>query len=43
MRKRSLIERSFAAGVWLLLIGAALLFLLRWQSNTRDRPKDHPQ
>ncbi len=37
MRKRSLIERTFATGVWLVLMVAALTFLLHWRSSNNRR------
>jgi hypothetical protein len=39
MRQRNLVRRTFAAGVWLLLIVAALTFLLRWQADNNSQAK----
>jgi hypothetical protein len=33
MRKRNLYLRVFGAAMWLILVAAALLFLLRWRSR----------
>jgi hypothetical protein len=35
MRKRSLIGRAFGAAVWLVLLIAALAFLVRWRGAQR--------
>lgn len=36
MRKRSIVSRLFAAATWVVLIGAALTFVVRRGSNSQQ-------
>jgi hypothetical protein len=38
MRRKSIVSRVLAAGVWIAMVAIALVFLLRWRSAADQRP-----